>query len=345
MSIELERYLDDIESRLDDEQESRIQADWQTWIHHENKTGPYVVAPRRPIPPKIEWPHVNINDAVVDDTLAIYRELESVNSTLARGKETILRVRPNYGVCNVASSFGAEVFIMPRETDTLPNARALSEEEVIALIDKPLPDAEAGNFASIMRFARNYKKIQEKYPKIAKYIRVEQPDFQGPMDNLELIMGSSGVVYTLYDDPDAIHALLDKITGAMELFLDNWLALFPENRSYANYFQHVEEGILCIRDDSAMNLSPEMFSEFIVPYDGRLLKKYGGFIHFCGRGDHFIDRLTEMEGLTGVNMSQPHLNDMEKIYSSTIDRGIHLGITASVEAPKGHDNRNLIIFS
>ena len=213
---------------------------------------------------------------------------------------------------------------MPRETDTLPNARALSEEEVMALIDKPLPDAEAGNLASIMRFARNYKKIQEEYPKIAKYIRVEQPDFQGPMDNLELIMGSSEVFYALYDDADAIHALLDKITSAMELFLDNWLALFPENRSYANYFMHVEEGILCIRDDSAMNLSPEMFSEFIVPYDGRLLKKYGGFVHFCGRGDHFIDLLTEMEGLTGVNMSQPHLNDMEKIYSSTIDRGIFI---------------------
>ena len=343
--IELERYLEDIEARLDEEQERRIQADWRAWIHHENKTGPYVVARRRPIPPKMEWPHVNINDAIADDTLAIYRELESVNNTLARGEASILRVRPNYGVGNVASSFGAETFVMPRETDTLPNVLALSEDKVMSLMDKPIPDATAGNLASIMRFARNYKRIQEQYPKIAKYIRVEQPDFQGPMDNLELIMGSSAVFYGLYDDPDSIHVLLDKITGAMERFFDSWLAMFPENRAYANYFMHVEEGTVCIRDDSAMNLSPEMVSEFIVPYDGRLLKKYGGFIHFCGRGDHFIDRLAKMEGLTGFNMSQPHLNDMETIYKCTIDRGIHLGITAQIEAPRGHDNTNLIIFS
>lgn len=344
MEINLERYLEDIESRLDDEQESRIQADWAKWIHHENTAGPFTVAPRRPLPSKLDWPHVNINDAIGDYSLAIYRELEGVNDSLTGGKGLILRVRPNYGVGNVATSFGAETFVMPRETDTLPNVRALDEDEVSALMDKPLPDSEAGNLASIMGFVRQYREIQAKYPKIAKYIRVEQPDFQGPMDNLELIMGSSEVFYALYDDADLIHRLLDKITCAMERFMDHWLEFFPENRSYANYFSHVEEGMLCIRDDSATNLSPDMFSEFIVPYDGRLLKKYGGFIHFCGRGDHFIERLTEMKWLTGVNMSQPHLNDMEKIYGNTIDKGIHLGITASVEVPAGHDIKNLVIL-
>jgi len=345
MKIELERYLDDIEARLDDEQESRIQSEWFEWIHHKNISGPYRAAPRRPVPSRLEWPHVNINDAVKDDELGIYRELESVHHTLANGRSSILRMRPNYGVGNVATAFGCRSFEMDRATDTLPNVFALSESEVEALAHKPVPGLEDGNFADMMRFGRNLLKIREKYPRIAKYVRVEQPDLQGPVDNLELIMGSSPMFYAIYDDADGVHALLDKITSAMMLFLDKWIEMFPESRMYANYFTHVEAGMICIRDDSAMNLSPDMFSEFIMPYDGRLLEKYGGFVHFCGRGDHFIDRLVTMKGLSGVNMSQPHLNDMEKIYSCTIDQGIHLGITAQVDEVKGHDIRNLLILA
>ena len=44
-------------------------------------------------------------------------------------------------------------------------------------------------------------------------------------------------------------------------------------------------------------------------------------MHFCGRGDHYIGAACEIEGLSGVNMSQPELNDMEKIYAATIDQG------------------------
>ncbi len=50
----------------------------------------------------------------------------------------------------------------------------------------------------------------------------------------------------------------------------------------------------------------------------------GGAIHFCGRGDHFIPSMTQLRGLTGINMSQPHLNNMEIIYQHTVDKGIPL---------------------
>ena len=339
---ELERYVEDIESRLDEEQEERVLADWLTWAHHENAEGPFRAAPRRPMPSKLTWPHVNINDAIADDTLSVYRELEALNRALASGSPFILRVRGNYGVGNVATSFGCPLFVMPRETDTLPNVKALGEEKTLALIGQPLPDLEAGNFAAVMRFAKNFGAIRAKYPKIRRFVRVEQPDLQGPLDNLELIMGSSPLFYAMYDDPDSVHALLDMIAKAMERFMNNWLATFPGNASLASYFYHVEEGMLCIRDDSAMNLSPEMYAEFAAPYDGYLLEKFGGIVHFCGRGDHYVDRLTALKGLKAVNMSQPHLNDMEKMFAYTIDRGLHLGITAPETEITGHDVRNLV---
>ena len=80
-----------------------------------------------------------------------------------------------------------------------------------------------------------------------------------------------------------------------------------------------------LRNDSAMNLSPDLYREYAAPYDGWLLDHFGGgAVHFCGRGDHYIETLCALPGLYGINMSQPHLNDMETIYRNTVDKGIPL---------------------
>ena len=102
-----------------------------------------------------------------------------------------------------------------------------------------------------------------------------------------------------------------------------------------------------LRDDSAMNLSPAMFDEFIKPYDGRLLAEFGGgAIHFCGRGDHFIENLSTIEGVHAVNLSQPECNDMETIYRHTVDKGIQIvGLneaTARQALAQGRDLHNSV---
>ena len=67
-------------------------------------------------------------------------------------------------------------------------------------------------------------------------------------------------------------------------------------------------------------------------------------MHFCGRGDHFIERLAKLEGLNGINMSQPHLNDMDKVFAATIDKGLHLSLsTPSFDIGK-HDGSNLLFL-
>ena len=80
-----------------------------------------------------------------------------------------------------------------------------------------------------------------------------------------------------------------------------------------------------LRDDSAMNLSPDMFEQFIKPYDQQLLTECGGgAIHFCGRGDHYIHHFAEISSLYAVHLSQPECNDMERIFRHTVDKGIPL---------------------
>ena len=342
MTDRLRVFLDDIEQRLDPEAENGILEGWKGWADH--KIGSDAVPKgRKPSPSKLEWPHININDAILDDELMAIKEFETVNRRLLRGSPWPLRVRCNYGVANVATAFGCGLFTMPRETDTLPNAIKLGEDRCLELIDEPLPDKLAGNFKNIYRMAELYREIGGEYPNIRRFVHVEQPDLQGPMDNLELLWGSD-LFYALVDEPEEIHALLKKVTEFICFELDSWLDLFPENRGTASYFRHREKGCITVRDDSAMNLSPAFFEEFIAPYDGAILKKYGGIVHFCGKGDHFVPLLAKLEGLNGINMSQPHLNDMQRIFSNTIDKGIHLSLSIDHEPQGVHDWKNLLLL-
>lgn len=103
-----------------------------------------------------------------------------------------------------------------------------------------------------------------------------------------------------------------------------WIPLVPAHDGYSMHWSMMHRGGLMLPDDSAMNLSPGMVAEFIVPYDQRLLGTFGGgAIHFCG-GDHYIDALSTMEGLHAVHLLQPEYNDMEAIFRNTVDRNIRI---------------------
>ena len=341
--MDIERFLEDIEERLEPDEEEEVLAAWHTWAMHEN-THPFSGCPRKPRKAGVEWQYININDALADDDLMVLSQFYNVHKALETGAGRTLYVRANYGVGNIATMFGAPLFVMDREADTLPNVRAIGPEKAAAFARGELvPDMKEGNGASILRMAERFQRIRERYPKIARFVRIEQPDLQGPMDNCELLWGSE-IFYALYDEPDIIHALLKTVTRLIEDMADKWHELFPRTDGTCSYFTHVEKGGIAIRDDSAMNLSPEFFDEYIAPYDGYLLKKYGGVVHFCGRGDHFIGSLSKLEGLNGVNISQPHLNDMDKIFSATADRGINLSITAPEVDMTGHDRARILYW-
>ena len=44
-------------------------------------------------------------------------------------------------------------------------------------------------------------------------------------------------------------------------------------------------------------------------------------MHYCGKGDHFVPILAKEKALTAINLSQPHLNDMDIIFKAAYDYG------------------------
>ena len=66
------------------------------------------------------------------------------------------RVRANTGVGKTPTFFGAELFFMAQEADTLPNVRSLEEERTCALLNAPTPSFEHGSFPMVERITDRF---------------------------------------------------------------------------------------------------------------------------------------------------------------------------------------------
>jgi hypothetical protein len=271
------------------------------------------------------------------------QQLASCSTALADGTGAVMAVRSNYGTGIMPSLFGAELFVMDAEMDTLPTTIPLgglgmtnldaslgpadatrSAEAVKRLLEQGVPDLHVALGGRALETAAYYQTLFAPYPKIERYVHLYHPDMQGPMDICELLWGSSLFV-ALVEAPELVTALLELVTDTYVAYMNAWTALVPCDGETSVHWSMVHKGRIMLRDDSAMNLSPRMFDRFIRPYDGRLLREYGGgAIHFCGRGDHYIGSASGLEGLTTINLSQPEYNDMDVIFDATVDRGINI---------------------
>jgi hypothetical protein len=322
--MKLQTYLDDIERCLDEQEEAAVFNAWKCFADGDAMEGPFEPLPRKQREPGIDWPKININDAISDEDLMIIHQFAEVSAALSDGGVRMHTIRSNYGVGIIPSIFGVEIFIMPYEMDTKPNVRCLAGDAIERLVDSDLPDFTNGFGAQVLSVGEKYMEIKQKYPKIDKYLRIDHPDCQGPFDLCELLYGS-GIFVDLYDKPELIHALLRKLSDFYKAFLDKWFSIVPRVDDYHSYFGILHRGNICVRDDSAMNLSPNLYEEFVYPYDYEVLKHFnGGAVHFCGRGDHYIKKMSEMDCLYHVDMSQPDYNNMAVIFENTLDKGITL---------------------
>lgn len=325
MNQTLRECLDDLEARIDPQQEDRLLQEWVDFT--EGRFAGTIFSPRRfePSPPGFEWPKVLINAALEDyDAMALH-QYGSCSQSLAEGRGLFLAVRCNYGTSIIPSLFGVEPFVMDEELDTLPTSRPLHDVDAIErLVDAGVPDIYSGYGSRVFEIGEHYKAIAEEYPQIGKYVHIYHPDLQGPMDICEVVWGSS-IFYSLYDRPDLVKALLELVTETYIQFMRAWTESVPFREGGNVHWGLFHKGNIMLRDDSAMNLSPDVFDEFIRPYDQRLLNEFGGgAIHFCGRGDHYIPSMSETDGLYAINMSQPEHNDMETIFANTVDKGINI---------------------
>jgi len=255
----VEAYLEELENRIDPAVEDRLLAEWEAFT--EGRFEGDIFSPKRvnQVEAGIEWPQVSVNLAQNDLDAMVLQQYGACFDQLASGVGSLMTVRANYGTAIMPSLFGAELFVMDEELNTLQTSKPLGAGAMEDLAEKGGPDMRAGLGASVLDAGQRFVQISAEYPKIGKYIHMYHPDMQGPMDLCEMLWGS------------------------------------------------------------------EMFVDLIRPYDQRLLDELGGgAVHFCGRGSHYIASTCGMDWIHAIQLSQPHLNEMETIYRNTVDKGIKL---------------------
>lgn len=286
-------------------------------------------SPRRPAPspPRIEWPNVSVNAALENFEQMALQQLKTCSDYLAAGTGDCLCVRANYGTSILPSLFGADLYIMNEELDTLPTSWPLKGgiEAIRVLIDRGIPDLYSGLGERVLKMGEILRDIGRRYPLIGKYVKIYHPDLQGPMDVAEILWGS-GIFTHILETPDLIHEFLNLITATYIYFMEGWDRIVPPiSPTHSVHWGMIHRGHIMVREDSAMNLSPAIYSEFIYPANEILFDVYGGgAIHFCGKGDHWIGIASSIPGVYGFNLGQPELNDMEVVYQNSVDKGIAL---------------------
>ncbi len=323
----LRQCLEDLDRRIDPDTERQSLQVWDVFLDAKHTDEIFSPPYRKPAPAKVSWPKISVNQAFEDPTCdrMILHQLGMLSNMLEAGGNDPLNVRCNYSTGIMPSLFGCKMFMMDEKNNTLPAAIPYgSRDEIRRLLDAGVPDPTTGLGEIVLRCGQRFVELLGQYENLWQFVEVYHPDVQGPIDIVEVVWGSD-MFLGFYDCPDLLRSFLDLVAQTYEGFMDRWYEVVGPPAKRNGHWKVRHDGALMLREDSLMNLSPEQYAEFILPVDQRLLDRFGsGAVHFCGRGDHYIEPLCEMPGVTGIAMSQPELNDMEKIYRATVDQGVFL---------------------
>ncbi|MBN1807691.1 MAG: hypothetical protein JW909_01390 [Planctomycetes bacterium] len=323
---ELNRWLDKLENSLDPDFERRKLSEWKRLLNFESFSTGFRMNDSEGGDAPGEWPSVLVNDAIRSMEQMLLQQLAPVYRASCARTRHVPCIRANYGTGILSSVFGAEMFWMDESLDTLPTTRPFQDPSAIdRMLDAGIPDLLTGLGASVFQTAEYFIEMLAPYPLLKEFVWIYHPDLQGPVDILELLWGSEMYI-AFYSEPEKIKAALALITDTYAAFMREWMKIVPErDTGYFAHWHRLFKGHVMLRDDSIVNLSPAMYAEFVKPYDERLLKEFGsGAIHSCGHIDHCIDLMTRSDSLTAFNMSQPEMNDMNKIFAATVGKGILL---------------------
>lgn len=298
--VKVTEVLEFLEEHMDVGHIEKVKADIKKTLKFEQNTK---------IPLRIDFPIEIFKGYPYEETyldmekMMVYELLPACNAVQIKD-HTVPMIRANYGVGTLASLFGLNCRIVNGNLPWVDHVE--NTDEIKKIISNGVPELRAGLGARVFDTQVYYNEQLSHYPKCQKYIPVYHPDLQGPFDIAHLIWGPD-IYYALYDDPEIVHELLGLVTDTYIKFIKELKkTINDEEDGYNFHWGTLYAGRIVLRDDSPVNLSREMYEEFVKPYDERILKEFGsGSIHYCGRADQWVFEMMESEGLEAMNFGQP----------------------------------------
>ncbi|MFW6007375.1 MAG: uroporphyrinogen decarboxylase family protein [Halanaerobiales bacterium] len=275
-----------------------------------------ILLPGVKITERNEFPNYNLKEQFYDPVKMLVEHLWGIISSSRVNDDSQLTIRANLGTGFIPSAFGLKQKVFP---DKMPwVVEKLSKEEIEKIDKKKFITGikEKGLMPRALKYYDFYK------DNIPEGINMYVNDTQGPFDIAHLIYGDK-LFTELYDDPEFVHHLLDLSTAAyIEITKVIKKTIGEElNRGYHSRIYMSSCGIRCCEDTTTL-ISEEQFEEFAFPYIKKALKAFGGgWVHWCGSGHQFLDRLLEEPLVKGINFGNPERYDWNELASKLVKTG------------------------
>jgi uroporphyrinogen-III decarboxylase len=205
---------------------------------------------------------------------------------------------PWFGTVVAASALGCKIEFIPKQ-DPAANPRfyPIQKPEDIQKLQLPDPEKD-GLMPKVLDFLH--------YMKAHSFLPVGITDFQGPLTTANQLMGYDKLIYLMYDQPNLVHELMDKVTETLILWIKKQKEVIGEPLTECISDQQVYTGKhagVWFSDDDAVLVSEKIYKEFVVPYNSRILTEFGGgVIHYCGNATHHAQNFLNTKGLLGLNI-------------------------------------------
>jgi uroporphyrinogen decarboxylase len=204
---------------------------------------------------------------------------------------------PWYGTGVVPSAVGCRVLFQAGEEPAVEGAVVTDPAEVSRL-EPPDPERD-GLMPRVLACIDHFRAHSD--------LPVSFTDNQGPLNIALNLVGLERLCLWMFEHPSVVHELMDFCTTV----LIDWVRLQKEHAGVpaeAGAFPHMIAippgfGGVWLSDDDSTVLSPQLYREFVVPYNGRVLEAFGGgSLHFCGNGAHQLENYLATPGLVGLNI-------------------------------------------
>lgn len=162
-------------------------------------------------------------------------------------------------------------------------------------------------------------------------IPVSGVDYQSPYGTATKLLGNEALMMALYDEPELVHAFLQKITDGICKLVDavqGWVG--PQGYALNRSNPIPGKCGIILWDDYVSVLTPSLHEEFCGPYNRQLFARYGqGHLHTCGPYfPSFVDailacnpRSVDVSILRGMGRTR---EDLEAFVDIMAPRGIRM---------------------
>lgn len=202
----------------------------------------------------------------------------------AYSSDSIPAMRPDVGCSCLASAFGTEYFWGddPNQTpgikDKILTLDGLADQVASLPVPDPLRD---GWLPEGMKRIRQFTEAGE------GCIPISLLDAAGGVNVAADLLGMTELMMAFYDQPEAVHALLDKIQSLYAATIRAGIAAAGgEQNITTTDFEDVwyPEGWKGhVSDDISAGFGPDIYAEFSAPYHARIFQEFGaGGLHNCG---------------------------------------------------------------